>query len=105
MLESGISELGTSGRVWAEKENEHRKARAKAFIHSAGKNRETREAVADPFFEKERLEAFLAEVEKDTCLEKVRSLRTQMSALQTIIAARRSEMEATAYNQIGHNQS
>ena len=104
-LETAVEDLYEAGHAWAEAENDHRKARARAYVHATGKNREERESKADPFFEAERLAAFYAEARKEACLERVRSLRTRMSALQTIIAARRAEQESTAYNQVGHNQA
>src|SRR4051812_17433184 len=73
-LTEAIGTLRESSREWARKDNDMRKAKAKAFLKAEGKNKEEREARADAGWEKERLEANLAEVEKDVCLEHVRSL-------------------------------
>lgn len=101
MLETAIQELREAGKQWATKDNTYRKAKASSFLRVQGKNKEEREAKADPFFEGERLEATLAEAEKEACLEHVRSLRTQMGAIQTLVAARRHEAEAFGYGQLG----
>jgi hypothetical protein len=99
-LTQALEDLRTAGKNEAQKDNAMRIAKAKAFLLAQGKNKEEREARADPNWQKERLEARLAESEKETCLEVVRSLRAQMSALQALVYANRAEGEATKYNQI-----
>lgn len=99
-LDIAIGELRTKSREWATKDNEMRKAKAKAFLGVKGSNKEEREAKADASWEKERLAANLAEVEKDTAMERVRSLRTQISAYQALIYANRAENEGIRYGQI-----
>jgi len=102
-LETAISELFEAGRDWAVKNSEYRKAKSKALMQTlGGKNRDEREAKASPFFEQEKFASELAEALKEASLEKVRGLRTQLSALQTIVASRRSELEAMSYGQTGN---
>lgn len=98
-LTVAIGELREASKDWAKKDNEMRKAKAKAFIKAEGKNKEEREAKADASWEKERLAANLAEMEKDVCLEHVRSLRAQISAKQALIYASRAENESIRYGQ------
>lgn len=103
-LESAIANLYTAGKDWAEKDDKHRRAKAIAFVEVIGaKNKEEREAKADSRFAAERLESNIALSFKEATHAEVMARRTQMSALQTIIAARRSELEATSYGQTGNN--
>jgi len=98
-LTMAIGELREASKDWADKDNAMRKAKAKAFIKAEGKNKEEREAKADAGWSEERLAANQAEVEKDVCLEHVRSLRAQLSAKQALIYANRAENESIRYGQ------
>lgn len=98
-LTEAIEELENSGRDYAIKDNEMRRAKAKAFLQSFGKNAQEREANADSKYSDERLAATLAEHYNTACLEKVRGIRAQLSALQTLAAARRIEYESIQYGQ------
>ena len=100
-IDYAIEDLYKAGRDWAVKDNQYRVKKSIAFLHSSGKNKEEREANADPLFSEDRLALNLSLAEKEACLEKVRALRTQMSAFQTMVAARRSELEAISYGQSG----
>lgn len=99
-LTEALEELRTAGKAEAQADNKMRIAKAKAFLLAQGKNKEEREARADSSWQAERLAAKLAEAEKESCLEKVRSLRAQMSALQALVYANRAEGEAVRYGQI-----
>lgn len=102
-LETAIQELFEAGKDWATKNSEYRKAKSTALMQTlGGKNRDEREAKASPFFEQQKFDSELAEAMKEATLERVRGLRTQLSALQTIVASRRSELEATSYGQTGN---
>jgi len=102
-LEKAIEDLFEAGRDWAEKNSVYRKAKSQALLQVVtGKNRDEREAKASPFFEQQKFQSELAEAVKEATLERVRGLRTQLSALQTIVASRRSEMEAMSYGQTGN---
>lgn len=98
-LTAAVGDLRTASVDWAKKDNAMRIARAKAYLQTTGKNKEEREAKADAAFEKERLAANLAEGEKNVCAEQVRSLRAQISALQSLIYASRAENESIRYGQ------
>jgi uncharacterized NAD(P)/FAD-binding protein YdhS len=98
-LTKAIGELREASIDWAKKDNEMRKAKAKAFLQATGKNKEEREAKADAYWEKERLAANIAEGEKNTAAEHVRSLRAQMSAYQSLVYANRAESESITYKQ------
>ena len=99
-LDQATKDLFTAGKDWATKSHLYRQAKSKALLQVlGGKNRDEREAMASPFFEQEKFDSELAEAIKESTLEQVRGLRTQLSALQTIVASRRSELEATAYGQ------
>jgi hypothetical protein len=98
-LTAAIGELREASGDWAKKDNAMRIAKAKAFLKATGKNKEEREANADPHWEKERLAANEAEGEKNVCVEQVRSLRAQISAYQSLIYASRAEHESIRYGQ------
>ncbi len=102
-LENAIQDLFEAGSDWAAKNSKYRQAKSAALMQTiGGKNRDEREAKASPFFEQQKFDSELAEAMKEATLEKVRGLRTQLSALQTIVASRRSELEATSYGQTGN---
>lgn len=102
LLDKAIADLYTAGQTWAEKNHDYRKAKSKAILQiREGKNRDERDAKAGPLYEKEKFEAELAEAMKEATLEEVRGRRTQLSALQTLMASRRSELEASSYGQLG----
>jgi hypothetical protein len=98
-LTTAIGELRTKSAEWARKDNTMRKAKAKAFLQAAGKNKEEREAKADSHWATEREEANIAEGEKNACLEHVRSLRAQLSAMQALLYANRAENDSIRYGQ------
>jgi hypothetical protein len=99
-LDKAIDSLFTLTKEAAEKDNIHRRAKAQAFLKVLGaKNQAEREAKADADFADQRYDAVLAEGLKEATIEQVRGLRNQLSALQTFVAARRSELEATSYGQ------
>lgn len=100
MLE--LEELESCAEDYATADNEARKAKAKAFLQSEGKNKEEREARADSGWANQRLEASLAESKKEVSIEKVRSYRAIMSAFQALLYSKRAEGEAIKYGQI-HN--
>lgn len=98
-LTEAIGELREACKAWAQKDNKMRIARAKAYLNTTGKNKEEREAKADAAFQKERLEANEAEGDKLVAQQLVQSLRTQISALQSLVYAGRAENESIRYNQ------
>lgn len=92
----GFEALGDDS---AQKKNEMHKAKAKAFLRSEGKNAVERESQADYMWADERLASDLASNRREASLEKIRSLRQQLSVLQSIMSVRKSEADAIHYGQ------
>ena len=91
-LETAQGQLRSAGLFYAKKESAYRKAKAFAYLDSAG-TVEARKALVDKACGEERQTAYLARAAKEAALENVRSIRAQLSALQSIAASVRSEME------------
>jgi hypothetical protein len=98
-LEDATDDLQKHSQEYAANEYAYRQAKALAYIkfqNDPGGGRRTVEmikAVVDRECERERMNAYLSRAMKEAGLEKVRSLRAQLSALQSVAAAMRSEME------------
>jgi hypothetical protein len=102
-LDHATEQLYSAGKDWAEKDDAYHRAKSTALVQViGGKNQAEREAKVDHLFADERLQKNLSLALKEATSAQVMALRTQMSALQTLIAARRSELEATSYGQIGN---
>lgn len=84
-------ELREAGKSWAVKENDYRRAKSVAFLNAEG-TMDIRKAKVDEVCERERLAAHVAEAEREACLERVRSLRAHLSALQTLANVTINEM-------------
>lgn len=76
---------------WAHAEDSYRKSKAVAYLAASGTINE-RNAHVDKVCSEDRLKAHLAESTKEAKKELVRSLQAQLSALQTIAALTRAEM-------------
>ena len=98
-LTEALGELRESSKDWATKDNDMRKAKAKAFLKAEGKNKEEREAKADAGWATQRLAANIAEGIHNADLETVRSLRAQLSAKQSQMYANRAENDSIRYGQ------
>lgn len=96
LLDQGIDYLTEAAVEYAETDNAYRMARAKALLESEGTVSE-RNAQADLATSKERVAARLADGMKQAALEAVRSRRQQLSALQSLAAAYRAEVEHSKY--------
>jgi hypothetical protein len=92
LLDEAHDELIKQSHEWAVRENEYRLAKASAHLASSGTVDERR-AYCDKATSQERLAAHLAEGLKVAALEAVRSRRAQLSALQSVGNAVRSEIE------------
>jgi len=92
-LETAQGQLRSAGLYYAKKESAYRKAKAMAQVKAEGKTVDDRKAQVDIACNEERLTAYLARAAKEASLENVRSIRAQLSALQSIAASVRSEME------------
>lgn len=92
-LDSAHDHLVQASRQAADTERDYRKMRATAYVRIQAKTVGEREAQVDLMCNQERHEAHLAEALKVAALEKVRSLRAQLSAAQSIASSVRVEAE------------
>jgi hypothetical protein len=96
-IDAGVSSLNTSARESADAEREYRKAKAQAWlIHTDGTAKE-REAQVDATTADLRYVRDLAEAGRQASLEALRSRRQQLSAVQTLVSALKSELEHSQY--------
>lgn len=91
-LFTAVDALRQAGRAWAEKVNQYRRAKAVAYLTSEG-TVQARQAIVDRACDTERLQAHIAEAEREACLEHVRSIRAALSAYQTLARTNQAEME------------
>ena len=102
-LETATDELKNNSINLATKENSYTQAKATNFLKyqtdSNGNKRTVAaiEAIVDKECETQRFECYMARAMKEASLELVKSLRAQLSALQSIAASVRSEMELSKY--------
>lgn len=92
LLDAAHDELRRCSYEYASAENAYRKAKALAYLAADGPVAQ-REAVVDTKCESERYHAHLAEGLRSAALEAVRSHRAQLSAIQSLMNAVRSELE------------
>lgn len=92
LLDAGLTALRDESRKFAEADVAYRRKHAEAFLRSEGTVAE-REQVAMLAALEERIGMNLADGVKVSALEAVRSRRTQLSVLQTIVNGVRVEME------------
>ena len=78
---------------YARTENDYRHAKAVAYLKSEG-TVDARKAQVDIACGKERLDAHIAEGLKESSRERVRGLIAQLSALQSVAASTRAELES-----------
>ena len=92
LLDRGVAALRNAGVAYAEAEHEYRAAKAVAYLQTEGTVAE-REALTYAKVGELRHARDAADATRVAALEAVRSRRTQLSALQSILAAHRSEAE------------
>ena len=95
LIDKGVQALRTAAQDAATAEQAYRQARANAWLtvdREATTARE-REDVVNSVTSGERAERDLAEGERQAALEALRSRRTQLSALQSILSAMRADQE------------
>lgn len=99
LIAEGIAEMRNQAQAYAQAEHDYRLAKSKAWMEAP---RETdgfkvtageREARVDAKTADERQRRDIADGLRQTALEAVRSRRTQLSALQSYLAAERAEAE------------
>jgi hypothetical protein len=99
LIGEGVNEMRRQAGLYAEAEHDYRLAKSRAWIEAprevdgfkitAGE----REAWVDAKTADERKQRDIADGLRQTALEAVRSRRTQLSALQSYLAAERAEAE------------
>jgi predicted negative regulator of RcsB-dependent stress response len=92
LLDRGVQALREAAVAYAEAEHAYRRAKAEAYLTTAGTVAE-REAQTYGVVGSLRRDRDLADASRLSALEAVRSRRTQLSALQSLLAAHRSEAD------------
>ena len=92
LLDRGVQALREAGVAYAEAELAYRRARAEVYLATEGTVAE-REAQAYGVVGDLRRARDVADAARVAALEAVRSRRTQLSALQSLLAAHRSEAD------------
>ena len=93
LLDKGLAALREAGVAYAEAEHQYRSAKAMAYLETESGTVAEREANVYAIMGEHRRTRDLADGQKVAALEAVRSRRAQLSALQTLIAAHRAEVE------------
>jgi hypothetical protein len=93
LLDKGIVALRDAGIAYAEAEHEYRSQNAMAYLETESGTVAEREAHVYALVGDFRRLRDLADGQKIAALEAVRSRRAQLSALQSVLAAFRSESE------------
>jgi len=95
-IDEGVRHLNTSAIDSANAEHTYRLARAVAWQHTDGTAKEREDAVNAATAD-ERRTRDLAEAGRQASLEALRSRRQQLSAVQTLVSALKSELEHSQY--------
>lgn len=93
LLDSGLAALRDQAHELAESEQEYRQAKATAWLTAPEGTVPERDAWVGGQTAKQRHRRDLAEGMRQAALEAVRARRTQVSALQSLMAAERAEAE------------
>lgn len=96
LIDNGVKALTEAARNLAEAEHAYRLARAEAWHHTEGTAKQ-REDEVNALTAAERRVRDLAEAGRMSALEALRSRRQQLSALQSIANAVRSEADLANY--------
>lgn len=92
LIDRGVSALRKAALDYAEAEHTYRLAKASAYLNVEGTVAEREAQVYESVGDLRRARD-IADGERQAALEAVRSRRTQLSALQSILAAHRSEVD------------
>lgn len=102
-LSAALNEQHRAAREHAEADHAYRQAKAKVYteVVTDGEKRTVDhiKAIVDMRCNKEMFRVRLAEAERESSMELVRSLRTNVSALQTVLNATKAEADAVRYSQ------
>lgn len=93
LIDKGVQALVRTASDLADAEHAYRLAKAQAWVHADRELAKDREAQVDAATADLRRARDIAEGMRQAALEGLRSRRVQLSALQSIMAATRSEME------------
>lgn len=97
LLDSALSYLRAQTVELADAENAYRKARAEAWVGVPDATAKQKEDHVNAVTADDRKRRDLAEGMRQGALEAVRSRRTQISALQSLLSADRAELEMAKY--------
>ncbi len=89
LLEDSTEEFAKLAREAAEAEHAYKRSYYSHFLNASGTEK-ARVAVAETNADRQRAASKIADAVRDACQEKCRSLRSQLSALQTISANTRA---------------
>ena len=92
-IDEGVRELAVQSKQVAEAEREYRKGKALAWVQHREGTAGERAATVDGVTADLRFARDLADANRVTALEALRSRRAQLSMLQSILAADRAELE------------
>lgn len=102
-LSKANNELRTCAEELARADHAYRQAKAKSYLNAVTSGEKMTvdhiKAIVDRQCEAEMLACRLAEAMREAALERVRSLRTEISAMQSIAGAYREEAAAVRYGQ------
>lgn len=102
-LQHALNAQRVAAKAHAESEHAYRQARARAFTEliADGTKRtvDHTNAVVDLNCDRQMLKLRLAEAEHESSTELVKSLRQQLSAMQSLLGTYRAEAEAVRYGQ------
>jgi hypothetical protein len=96
LIDNGVAALRTSAKESADAEWTYRKARAKAWLETDGTAKQREDEVNAATADERRVRD-LAEAGRQAALEALRSRRQQLSAVQTLVQAARSELDHSKY--------
>jgi hypothetical protein len=93
LLDKGIMALRDAAVTYAHAEHDYRERKAMAYLETESGTVAEREAHVYAIMGDYRLRRDLADGERLAALEAVRSRRTQLSAVQSLLAAHKSEAD------------
>ncbi|HEY7823990.1 MAG TPA: hypothetical protein VIG24_14210 [Acidimicrobiia bacterium] len=93
LLDKGVSALRDAAVAYAEAEHAYRERRAMAYLETESGTVAEREAHVYALVGSYRYQRDLAEAAKLAALEAVRSRRAQLSSVQSVLAAYKSEAD------------
>jgi hypothetical protein len=93
LLDKGIMALRDAAIAYAQAEHAYRERKSMAYLETESGTVAEREAHVYAIMGDYRLRRDLADGERTACLEAVRSRRTQLSAIQSLLAAHKSEAD------------